>query len=134
MLVTKPDFDMYPDEGLKVAQLLSRLGNQFDFSHGKYGPDESDRRIFEAAVHSEFDKIGIKVRVNWNSCATPMAPPSPGGVREWSPMGAPRRSPRLTMRELNGGLCGVLPMARPGMSEKTAVSTKSPSRRPSTER
>lgn len=69
--MSRPDFDMYPDEEVRVAQLLTKLGNQFDFSQGKYGPDGPDRRIFESAVQAEFDKIGLKVRINWEQMTYP---------------------------------------------------------------
>lgn len=76
--MSRPDFELYPDEEMPVVELLTRLGNQFDFAEGKYGPDEPDRRTFEAAVQSEFGKLGLLVRVHWEQLYRPDGTDFPG--------------------------------------------------------
>lgn len=61
------DWEPYPDEQVKIAQVAAKLDDQFAFSYGNYAPDASDRRIFEAAVKSEFGKINIAAQVRWEN-------------------------------------------------------------------
>ena len=56
-----PDFEPYPDELQKIAIVMAKLSNAFDFSHF----NETNKSIFEIAAHEEFASIGIEIRVNW---------------------------------------------------------------------
>ena len=70
--MTRPDFSLYPDELDKVGAVLTKLGNQFEFTKAT----ETDRRIFEMAANNEFGKIGIKVRINWDEVVLPDGTPT----------------------------------------------------------
>lgn len=56
-----PDFNFYPDELSKVAIVMARLSNAFDFS----ALTEKTKAIFEIAAREEFAKIGLEIRINW---------------------------------------------------------------------
>lgn len=55
------NFTPYPDELAKIAIVMTKLSNAFDFSHFT----ETNKAIFDMAAHEEFAKIGITIRVNW---------------------------------------------------------------------
>lgn len=61
--MTQPqaDFMPYPDEFQKIAVVMTRLQNAFDFTH----LTETNKAVFDMAAHEEFAKVGITVRVNW---------------------------------------------------------------------
>jgi hypothetical protein len=57
-----PDFTPYPDELQKIAIVMAKLSNAFDFTNF----NETNKSVFEIAAHEEFATIGIEIRVNWS--------------------------------------------------------------------
>jgi hypothetical protein len=57
------DFQPYPDEFTKIGYAMARIEQRFEFKEG--GLPDRLKAEFEGMVREEFDKIGIKARVNW---------------------------------------------------------------------
>ena len=60
--MTSPDLQIYPDEQSKIQYVYEKLSRQFEFTPIK---GDSDKKIFEMAVHNDFGEIGFLVTVTW---------------------------------------------------------------------
>lgn len=78
-MMTSPDFDMYPDEEIRVRFAMHRLSSAFDFTEGFR---DAQKVEFEDAAHTEMAKIGIEVRINWKQILrkNPLGFAEPTGV------------------------------------------------------
>lgn len=61
MTSQQADFQPYPDELMKIGEVMAKLQSAFDFTSF----NDTNKAILDIAAHEEFAKIGIEVRVNW---------------------------------------------------------------------
>ena len=59
--MSRPDFELYPDEYEKIGIALTKLGNAFEFANFS----DTNKAIFNIAVSEEFAKIGLTAAVHW---------------------------------------------------------------------
>lgn len=108
--MSRPDFEMYPDEIPRFAAVLIHLGNQFEFAGG----NETDRRIFEMAAHNEFGKVGIKVHINWGEICYPDGTPSGVFRPEVEPYGRTKGESQTDHDRIKWGVARGLDGGEPG--------------------
>lgn len=124
------DWQPYPDELLRIAYAMTRLESAFEFTTGFQA---SQQAAFNDAAKTEFAKIGIEIRINWEEICrhSNLLGPVPTGI--WmpgiEPIGRTRKESETDHDRIKHGIQHGLLDGQPGYIRADGTKHEDPIRK-----